>query len=161
MKTNSKRTQNELKLSAQMREIDSRPEFSDIPLVGGGGWIVRNAAGAEIVRLGETRRTARKHQNSGNKAKKYLKTKDITFLSAPNDARFGCKSTQIPPWRSESRAFCAKTSRRFRVGRQGQEVGYARLGFSWLPVKTCADLGYVAAGLPRHFFFVFQRPVAA
>jgi hypothetical protein len=31
----------------------------------------------------------RKMENSGNEAKKWLKTKDITFLNAANYARFG------------------------------------------------------------------------
>ena len=34
-------------------------------------------------------------ENSGNEAKKYLKTKDITFLSGANYARFACKTAQI------------------------------------------------------------------
>jgi hypothetical protein len=42
-------------------------------------------------KIGETE----KMQNSGNKAKKWLKTKDITFFSAANYARFLCKFTQI------------------------------------------------------------------
>jgi hypothetical protein len=33
-------------------------------------------------------------KNSGNEAKKYLKTKHITFLSAENYARFARKSAQ-------------------------------------------------------------------
>jgi hypothetical protein len=35
-----------------------------------------------------------KMKNSGNEAKKYLKTKHITFLSAANCVRFACKLTQ-------------------------------------------------------------------
>jgi hypothetical protein len=34
-------------------------------------------------------------QNSGNEAKKWLKTKAITFLNAANYARFGRESAQI------------------------------------------------------------------
>jgi len=34
-------------------------------------------------------------KNSGNEAKKYLKTKDITFLNAANYARFARKFAQI------------------------------------------------------------------
>jgi hypothetical protein len=36
-----------------------------------------------------------KMQNSGNEAKKSLKTKDITFLNAADYARFACKLAQI------------------------------------------------------------------
>jgi len=32
--------------------------------------------------------SARKYKKSGNEAKKYLKTKDITFLDAANSAHF-------------------------------------------------------------------------
>jgi hypothetical protein len=40
-------------------------------------------------------RKLQKMKNSGNEAKKYLKTKDITFLSAANHARFACNLAQI------------------------------------------------------------------
>jgi hypothetical protein len=40
-------------------------------------------------------RELQKIKNSGNEAKKYLKTKHITFLSAADYARFACKSAQI------------------------------------------------------------------
>jgi hypothetical protein len=40
-------------------------------------------------------RTVQEMQNSGNEAKKYLKTKDITFLIAANYARFEHKLTAI------------------------------------------------------------------
>jgi hypothetical protein len=36
-----------------------------------------------------------KHNNSGNEAKKYLKTKNNHFLNAANCARFAHKSAQI------------------------------------------------------------------
>jgi hypothetical protein len=37
----------------------------------------------------------RKMKNSGNEAKKYLKTKAVTFLNAANYARFARNSAQI------------------------------------------------------------------
>jgi hypothetical protein len=43
--------------------------------------------------MGECREL-QKMKNSGNEAKKYLKTKDITFLDATNYARFTHKSAQ-------------------------------------------------------------------
>jgi hypothetical protein len=52
-------------------------------------------AETEIALLGGTRGTARKYKNSGNEAKEYLKTKDITFLKAASDARFAHKLTAI------------------------------------------------------------------
>jgi len=42
-------------------------------------------------------RGIQKMKNSGNEAKKYLKTKNITFLKAANFARFVCKLRPI--WR--------------------------------------------------------------
>jgi hypothetical protein len=41
------------------------------------------------------RSASRKMKNSGNEAKKYLKTKDITFLNDANYARFARKLTTI------------------------------------------------------------------
>jgi len=54
-----------------------------------------DAAGFEIVRVAETPRRGRKYKNRGNEAKKYLKTKDITFLNGANYERFACKSARI------------------------------------------------------------------
>ena len=78
-KTNSKRTQNEPQLSAQMREIRSKSELLDAALVPAGILDRRNAAGFEIVRTGGIRRIARKYKNSGNELEKYFKKKDMTF----------------------------------------------------------------------------------
>jgi hypothetical protein len=44
--------------------------------------------------MGECREL-QKMKNSGNEAKKYLKTKHITFLSGANYARFACNLAQI------------------------------------------------------------------
>jgi hypothetical protein len=54
-----------------------------------------NVARFGIVRLPEVRRSGRKYKNRGNEAKEYLKTKDITFLSSANDARFACRFARI------------------------------------------------------------------
>jgi hypothetical protein len=78
-----------------MREINPKFELFDIAHVGAGDWIVEDVAGTEIALLGETRGTASEYKNSGNKAKKWLKTKHITFLSGANDARFARKLAQI------------------------------------------------------------------
>ena len=53
-----------------MREMDPRFEPFDIPHVGVGDWIV-----------GETREFEREFENTGNKARMLMKTKDITFLN--------------------------------------------------------------------------------
>jgi hypothetical protein len=54
-----------------------------------------NAARFELASNGRSPEAREEIQNSGNEAKKYLKTKDITFLNAANDARFARKSAQI------------------------------------------------------------------
>ncbi len=78
-----------------MRELDPKFELFDSVRVGAGNWIVGDAAGPEIARLGETRGTAREFKNTGNKAKKLLKTKDITFLNAANQRSLSRQSAQI------------------------------------------------------------------
>jgi len=40
-------------------------------------------------------RELQKMENSGNEAKKYLKTNDITFFSGADYARFTCKIAQL------------------------------------------------------------------
>jgi hypothetical protein len=42
-----------------------------------------------------------KTQNSGNEAKKYLKTKDDHFLNAANCARFAHKLAQTSAWKEQ------------------------------------------------------------
>jgi hypothetical protein len=93
--TKLKRTRNEPQLSARMREIDPKFELFEIADVRAGDQIVGDVAGTEIARLGEIRRIARKYKNSGNEAKEYLKTKDITFLNAANFVRFVCRLAAI------------------------------------------------------------------
>jgi hypothetical protein len=50
--------------------------------------------GGNVPARGESRKIE-KMKNSGNEAKEYLKTKDITFLNAANYAHFACKFAQI------------------------------------------------------------------
>jgi hypothetical protein len=45
--------------------------------------------------VGGIPRTARKYENRGNKAKKYLQTKDITFFDAANFAPFARRFAAI------------------------------------------------------------------
>ncbi len=78
-----------------MREIEPKFELFDIAHVGAGDWIVGDVTETEIALLGETRGTTSEYKNSGNKAKKWLKTKYITFLNAVNDARFARQLAQI------------------------------------------------------------------
>ena len=87
-----------------MREIEPKFELFDTSHVGAGDWTVGDGAGTEIARPGETRGTAREFKNTGNKAKKLLKTKDITFLNAANQGSLAGQSAQIRP-RSEQGQF--------------------------------------------------------
>jgi hypothetical protein len=48
-------------------------------------------------------------QNHGNEAKKYLKTKDITFLSAANYARFARQIARNEPQKEQKTADFAET----------------------------------------------------
>ena len=68
-----------------------------------------------------------KMKNSGNEAKKYLKTKDITFFSAANYARFACKSAPIRAPKEQQNHFSRRTSRSSRAAIRGSEVTLSRL----------------------------------
>ena len=78
-----------------MREMDPKFELFDIAHVRAGDWIVGDATGTEIARLVEALGTVREFKNTGNKAKKWLKTKDITFFNAANCAYFARKLARI------------------------------------------------------------------
>jgi hypothetical protein len=78
-----------------MSEMGPKFELFDIAHIRAGDWSVGDVAGTKIALLGKTRGTAREYKNSGNKAKKLLKTNDIVFLNAANDARLAHKLTAI------------------------------------------------------------------
>ena len=80
-----------------MREIDPKFELFDIAHAGAGHWIAGHVSGTGIARLGETLGTARECKNGGNKAKEWLKTKDITFLNGSNQGPLAHQSAQIRP----------------------------------------------------------------
>jgi hypothetical protein len=73
--TNSKRTQNELRVDCTMRALNAEFELFGatraLAEVRGAGM----QQGSKLPGWG----SVRKYKNSGNEAKKYLKTKDITF----------------------------------------------------------------------------------
>ena len=56
-----------------------------------------------------TQRTARNYENRGNKAKKYLKTKDITFFNAANSASLARNLSAIEPQKDRTTPDFAKT----------------------------------------------------
>ena len=53
--------------------------------------------GPELPGWGETWGTAREFKNTENKAKKWLKTKGITFLKGANQGPLARQSAQIKP----------------------------------------------------------------
>ncbi len=108
----AKRTQNEPPnephLSAKMRESRVEFEFS------GTSQVLAEASNGKDARggnrpVGALQKIVRKYENRGNKAKKCLKTKDITFLKVANFACFVRKSTAISPQREQMTPHFVKT----------------------------------------------------
>ena len=64
--------------------------------------------------------TLRKMENSGNEAKKYLKTKESRFLNAANCARFARKLTPIGPQMEKNSSILRRRSQGSGIARQGQ-----------------------------------------
>jgi hypothetical protein len=63
----------------------------------------------------EKEATGGKYKNRGNKAKEYLKTKDITFFNPANDARFARKLAQIGAPKERKPAILCITKRSFEA----------------------------------------------
>jgi hypothetical protein len=103
-----KRTQNEQQLSAEMRALHVKFEFSGTSLALAETSNVKGDRGRNRL-VGGIRRTARKYENRGNEAKKSLKTKHITFLNVADFACFVRKSTGISPQREQMTPHFAKT----------------------------------------------------
>ena len=75
-------------LNAEFELFDAQHVLAEV-------WSKGSVAWFGIVRLWEVWRSGTKYKNSGNEAKEYLKTKDITFLNAANCAPFTRKSAQF------------------------------------------------------------------
>jgi hypothetical protein len=83
-----------------MRAINAQFELFDaahVPVGSRPG--ERGRVGSCLV--GGITRRARKYKNSGNEAKNYLKTKDITFLQCANYVRFARKLRPIRPLKKQ------------------------------------------------------------
>jgi len=65
--------------------------------------------------MGECREL-QKMENSGNEAKKWLKTNDITFFEAADYARFARKSALIADQIEQKRQDLRKTNRSLEAG---------------------------------------------
>ena len=74
-----------------MRALDTQFELFDTLHLPTGDWNRGKQQGSKLLGQG----SARKYKNSGNEAKKYLKTNDITFFDAANCAHFTRKFAQI------------------------------------------------------------------
>jgi hypothetical protein len=74
-----------------MRALNAQFELFHTAHVPAGDWNGRIQQGSKLPGRG----SARKYKNSGNEAKKSLKTKDITFFDAANCAHFTRKFAQI------------------------------------------------------------------
>jgi hypothetical protein len=81
---NPKRTQFE----CEMRAINAQFEIFYLARVPAGHSGGGTRLGSETDGSGNAPGSARKYKKSGNEAKKYLKTKDITFLNAVDSAHF-------------------------------------------------------------------------
>ena len=81
-------------------------------------------------------RIAWKYKNRGNEAKKYLKTREVTFLNAADYACFERIFAQIGAQGEQKQAILRKTNRGLRVGNSDRQSASARLRF-FAALKTC------------------------
>jgi hypothetical protein len=79
-----------------MRAINAQFELFDAAHVPAGSGAGECGRGGSCLVGGMTRRE-REYKNSGNEAKKYLKTKDITFSHGADYVRFARRLTPIRP----------------------------------------------------------------
>jgi len=66
-------------------------------------------------------------ENSGNEAKKCLKTKHITFLNAVNQMRFARNSEQISALKEQKQPYLPKQTKAFDEPREARQVTRNRL----------------------------------
>jgi hypothetical protein len=107
-KTNSKRTQIEPQLSAEMRALRVKFAFSSTPQVLPEALNEKGGCGRHRP-VGGIQRTGREYENRGNELKKYFKMNDITFLHGANLACFVRKLTAISLQREQTAPGFAKT----------------------------------------------------
>jgi hypothetical protein len=65
-----------------MRALNATFELFDTAHLPAAAWSGSREQDSKLPGRGELQRIARKYKNSGNEAKEYLKTKDITFFDA-------------------------------------------------------------------------------
>jgi len=96
-----------------------------------------NSPGFEIVRLGEIQRSARKHKNGGNEARKLLKTKDVTILDGANCACFALRFEPIWTLEAAKPAHFAQNEAKAHESKGG---GRKRTSWRLDRLGICADL---------------------
>jgi len=100
-----------------MRALNAQFELFDTSYVPVGNWNGGMQQGSKLA----GRESARKYKNSGNEAKKWLKTKGITFFDAANCAHFTRKFAPIERCMEQKRRVLSKTKLRLRRGQARQE----------------------------------------
>jgi hypothetical protein len=141
-----KRTQNEPQLSAKMRALRVKFECSSTAQALAEASNGKDGRGRNR-HAGGIRRTAREYENRGNKAKEYLKTKDITFLKVAN---FCAQiNSNLTPKGANDATFCENEVRTCDSQRDGMRATSSRL--DKLGTSIDADLisGRVAASYRR------------
>jgi hypothetical protein len=78
-----------------MRALNTEFELFDATRVPAGVWDAGVRPDSRLPRWRRSGGAREKYKNSGNEAKKYLKTKDITILSGADYARFRRQLAQI------------------------------------------------------------------
>ena len=99
-----------------MRAINAQFEFFEAASVPGD----RTTGGMRQGSASAGRVLAQKYKNSGNEAKKWLKTKDVTFLNAANYSRCTYKFAQIRGCKEQKTARFAQTKRDLGMEVRGQ-----------------------------------------
>ena len=83
-------------------------------------------------------------ENSGNEAKKYLKTKEVTVLDGAHFARFVCELRPICFQKEQDRTVLQKPTEAFESSSQAAKVTISRLDYVWSWIGT--DLKVSATG---------------
>ncbi len=93
-------------------------------------------------------------ENSGNEAKKYLKTKEVTVLNAANSALFALKTTHFAPQKEQETLHFAKTKLSSSGAGHGLKTTHCRLdpsrGACILPAVRTGTLRPQRARCPHH-----------
>jgi len=83
-------------------------------------------------------------ENSGNEAKKYLKTNDITFFNGANFVRFARKSAPIAPQKEQVSANLQKRTEAAGAREEAELATFRRLHVSPVTLPSARPLQPVA-----------------